>query len=686
MLTQYLKGKISKSAIHLLSIMTFTGAFLSFSMEPMVGRLLTPIFGGSSQVWLISIMFFQGIMLLGYFYAHIISKKPSIYHIVGLGVPLLLQWPLDLTAVPSAGSPASDILLALLKHISLPFFFLSTTAVVAQNWWHSSSLNTSKSEPYFLYSLSNSGSLIALLSYPLLWEPTTGLNAQKTAWSYLYLAYVAVVLMTWLALNPKKQVSDEHAKTEVNLGRASMAQWILISLTTSSLLFATTNILTMEIGSIPLIWIPPLVIYLISFIITFKGTHHFSNIAFWLPEVAMLALLLTIFPTTLPFVLFPVFILFVIAHKRLYDSRPDPSELSKFYLCIAFGGWLGGLAVSILAPMMFTGTLEYPLAIIGTGLLSVQRQHGLWWRQASRLPGYSRFIVLMGCLIAVSLFFGAMSKGYGLRNFYGIYRIKDVIAENPSESYRVLTHGRTIHGQQYLSPDRRKEPLAYYYNDGGLEQAMRLRKQGKPVGMVGLGAGDAIAWFGRGDSVNIMEIDPDVEVLAKDHFSYLNDTQATINVTTGDARITLGKLNSKHEELYDALLIDAFSGDGIPTHLLTLEALDIYLSRISEDGLLIFHITNRFFDLRPVLLTLAESRGLHAICRISRREYSNKHHKDPSVIVMSRDIRRLQSLLKDPKWFALDNDKSIERYSAWTDDHINVLAPIYAKFKSTWFH
>jgi len=524
------------------------------------------------------------------------------------------------------------------------------------------------------------------LLYPFVIEPLTSLTTQRLTWSYIYIAYIILALLSWIALDPE---SHDEANTNTNLSKprySSTTRWILLSMASSSLLFAATNLLSMEIGSIPLIWTPPLAAYLISFIITFNGkaSRFNTRLEFWLPEIAATALVLTIYPGTLPLVIIPVFFLFVIANKRLYELRPDPINLSYFYLCIAFGGWLGGVAVSIVAPMLFTGITEYPISILAITILCVQSNHLTWWSKASRLQGYPRFLALIASCLALTLFYWLSTGGHSIRNFYGTYRIRDTIADVETESYRSLIHGRTIHGRQYLAEGRRKEPLAYYSTGGGLEQAMGLRRDGNPVAMIGLGAGGAIPWFRKGDDVSIMEIDPDVEKLARNYFTFLGDTQANIRVAIGDARITLARETLEHRNTYDVLLIDAFSGDGIPTHLLTLEALDIYLSRIPNDGLLIFHITNRFFDLKPVLLALAKERGLQAVFRTPDNNISNHFKTDPSVIVMSHQPNRMQSLLTDPRWRTLETKVGIESLTAWTDDQINVLAPLFLKLRTKW--
>ncbi|MDR3410640.1 MAG: fused MFS/spermidine synthase [Formivibrio sp.] len=662
--------------------MVFLGAFLSFSMEPIVGRMVTPFFGGAVHVWTVSLMIFQALLLLGYLYAHLVAPRIGAWHLLILFLPLL-QWPLGFTSEIAPKAPIVTLVGALLTHISLPFAVLSTTAVVAQSWWYGASSMPRRSAPFFLYGISNLGAMVALFTYPFLVEPLFGVNVQRWAWSISYLLYAAVATWAWFLLHPESNIDASQVDNMASPARLRILRWLALGAAPSALLLAVTNVIAMEVGSFPLVWVFPLALYLASFIITFREQQggFVRRASFWLIDIALLALLAaraTVYGAwVLPFILFSFYALCVIANQQLYRLRPHPSQLTIFYLTIAVGGWLGGVLVSLAAPMIFSGLEEYPLAVLAIVVASWQAHPLAWWQSTSRLKGGLRLCLLMIGGTVFGLFFWHASAVYSLRNFYGISRVIDPPAMGITPPYRMLVHGTTLHGLQYLQPSLRKEPLGYYYNGGALEIAVSQRNRTAPTAMVGLGAGDALAWFGAGEAVTVFEIDPDMEGLARHWFSYLADTPAKVRVRVGDARLNLAEEAQKKTAPYGVIFVDAFSGDGVPTHLLTLEAMDVYLSRLAEDGILVFHVSNRFYDLRPVIKAAARARGLAAVIAPKPRKSFDKLHIDPWVVALARQPDRLTPLLAQG-WTAVGNNDGLGGVRVWTDDYVNILAPLSA--------
>lgn len=664
--------------------MVFLGALLAFSLEPIVGRLVTPFFGGAVYVWTVSLMIFQALLLLGYLYAHLVAPRIGAWHFLVLLLPLL-QWPLSFTSEIAPQGPIITLAGELLIHISLLFAVLSTTAVVAQIWWYGApSSNTPRSTPFFLYGISNLGAMVALFSYPFLVEPLFGVTEQRWAWSIGYLIYLGVTAWAWYLLQPGLDVFKPSKDNVIGASNFLILRWLVLSAAPSALLLAVTNVIAMEVGSFPMVWVFPLALYLLSFIVAFREDQgraiRVTN--FWLIEITLLALLavhfITIRAWITPLFLILFFALCTIANANLYRSRPHPRQLTAFYLAIAIGGLIGGMFVSLAAPLLFSGLEEYPLAVLAIFIASWRAKDLVWWQAASRVAGGVRlFFLMIGCTI-LGLFFWLPPPHHSFRNFYGVSRVVDQPADHGMLPYRALMHGATLHGLQYLSSGRRNESLGYYYVGGALQQSVSLRNYPGRVAMVGLGAGDAIPWFGPGEEVTVFEIDPDMESLARKWFSYLEDASAKVGVHIGDARLSLKEEAQTGASPYDVIFIDAFSGDGIPTHLLTLEALDVYLSRMAKDGLLVFHVSNRYYDFRSILKAAAQARGLAAVATLPENS-ANVLYINPMVVALAHRPERLAPLLSDKRWFKLDSKDGLPEFRVWTDDYVNILAPLSAR-------
>ncbi len=423
--------------IAVLTTMVFLGAFLLFGMEPLVGRLLAPFLGGAAHVWLICLMFYQAMLFAGYFYAHLFAQKIGIWHLAVLFLPLVIL-PFDIQHLPDVGSPIGQLLTVLLVHAAFPFIVLSTTAVVAQVWLSRSPLGK-EYDPYPLYAASNAGSFVALFGYAFLIEPMMGLKIQSVSWTAVYLVYVVLACASWFMLAPRKkadtQASEKMSKAlPVSISRSLYLKWILLSALPSAFLLAVTNLIILEIGSFPLTWTIPLALYLLSFIATFRargGTPGFLK-RLW-PEIVMVALVFYLSGTAHWHISIITLMLFslicLIAHGTLYEIRPPSEHLTRFYLAIAFGGWLGGAAVSLVAPLVFSGLYEYPI------LLVLFAAAFFWCRRSTfkeMLPDFTLFGLLRVVLIVLIIsqvgrvIYHGQDVRFHHRNFYGTYRVVDV--------------------------------------------------------------------------------------------------------------------------------------------------------------------------------------------------------------------------------------------------------------------
>lgn len=646
----------------------FLGALLLFSLEPLVGRLLLPHFGGSFHVWTTALMFFQGALFVAYLYAHLLAGRAGRWHLALVALPLLVL-------PPSLDAPDGEGILSLLgllcRHVALPFGVLATTAVVAQRW-----AAAAGREPYGLYAISNAGSLGALLGYALLVEPLLGLETQRWAWGAGYLAYAVSAVFAWRALRgPLRDGAPRSSRPPV----ARWAYWALLSAAPSAFLMAVTNLVAIDVGSVPLVWVIPLALYLGSFVLAFSSSREreASRVPgtvrrLW-PHVAVVGVFffsggdagggwldIAIHLVVLTFVC-------LAAHAELYRARPAPEQLTVYYLVVAAGGWLGGAAVALLAPVASSGLDEYPSALALLALTMVVGQRAslrAWLAQRPRGA-----LLISAALVAVVAVKIAASRGEDptttlarRRSFYGLYRVSRT--ERASGAVRDLVSGTTRHGRQREGDTT---PLSYYHPRGPLGDTLALLPSPRRLGVIGLGVGAAAGHLEPGEHARFFEIDPVVAELARAHFTYLSEARGEVEVVVGDARLALARDPSR----YDLLLVDAFSGDAIPTHLLTLEALRLYLDRLAPDGVLLLHVSNRYYDLRDVIGAMARSLGLAGaeIARVS----GLAPDEDPShYVALSRDAAHLAPLVDERGWQPLRRGAG----RPWTDDHANVLGTL----------
>ncbi len=679
----------------------FLGACLLFTMEPLVARMVLPLYGGSFHVWSTTITFFQGILFIGYVYCHIFAKRLGGWHLVLVGTPLvwlpLVNW-IGL-APPGDGDPAWSLLFQLTLHIALPFGILATTSVIAQSWFTRS--DTSGSSPYPLYASSNAGSILALLAYIALCEPLLGLRDQRSLWYVGYLVYVVLAWRCWrmTASNPKKV--DPAIRPSSDIKGSTLASWLLLSALPSAFMLAVSNVITLELGSVPLVWILPLVLYLLSYVFTFGRRQWISPTllhAFW-PAAVVCGL------SSLYFVaggnlwvfaahLVALFALAMVGHGELHRLRPPPEQLTVFYLAIAFGGWMGSMAVSLVAPILFNSLAEYPI-IVGVFGLTI-----LILRKGDLLGALRRHPLLsgLGASVALALPFLIKTNDLGTvtkvisqhRNYYGIYRVvnqplKQDKFPNLSEEERydlgrrLLEHGSTIHGSQVLHPISRRSPTSYYHRAGPLGDILGDANKARNVAVIGLGVGTCAAYFQEGESLTFYELDPAIVNIAQNFFTYLVDCPAKVRTVLGDARL---QLEQAPDHSYDTILVDAFNSDAIPTHLLTREALSLYDKKLAPQGTLIFHTSSRYYDLLGVIKSTSAN-SWKALFKEQTEENLQVFQSSSSYCVLRRKGDAVSALLA-AGW------RSMEGYpnecSPWSDDYINTLRPLYLMLRPQSWH
>jgi hypothetical protein len=606
-------------------------AFLLFLVQPIIAKQILPWFGGSSAVWITCLVFFQVLLLAGYTYAHMITRRFTLRGQTRLHIALLLASLLFLPIIPSAAlKPTADadaalrILVLLAATIGLPYFLLSTTGPLLQKWV---APHFPEKSVYRLFALSNFGSLIGLLAFPFAVEPFATSTTQSMIWSAAYALFVGVC--SWSAWQvgrregPHIATTDEVSAAHSEAAAAPRARdyllWLAFSVLGSVMLLASTSHITQNIASVPFLWVLPLSLYLLTFVIAFEGRggRGWYEQNWWL----FITLLLIVgmaaglsaargvmdVGLAVPLYTLGMFMAVLFCNGELAHRKPAPKYLTHFYLMVSLGGALGGLFVGLIAPRIFPAYLELPLALVLlAGLAVVVAWRNKW------LVGPA-IVASLATLWYAGEYLQFMRDDvvFMQRNFYGTLRVR----EQGSGDYQVrrLLHGVILHGEQFtINPDR-LEPGTYYARTSGVGRAIAAKQAAGPVriGVVGLGVGTLSAYGRSGDIVRFYEIDPDVLALAKSHFGYLNAAPAKLEFVIGDARLSMEReLAAGTRQKFDVLAIDAFSSDSIPVHLITREAIRLYMQQLAPGGVLAVHISNRFLDLKPVLANIAAAEGL----------------------------------------------------------------------------
>ncbi len=676
-------------------------AFLLFLVQPIIAKQILPWFGGSAAVWTTCLVFFQTVLLAGYAYSDALIRRatPRVQFLVHGALVLASLAALPITADAgwkpvNADAPALRILLLLAATIGLPFFVLATTGPLVQAWF---ARRFAGAQVYRLYALSNLASMAALLAYPPLIEPLASMRTQALGWSVGYGVFAVLVLATaWLArvkapagvrapcapgtAGQEKADSVAAAARDAAPSLASeQTVWFLLAACGSVLLLTVSAHITQNIASVPFLWILPLAVYLLSFILCFDGSGWYRR-GLFLPLSALMLMALTgglsfrfggtWFVETgpmpviqaVPLYVAGLFVLCMTVHGELVEHKPTPLHLTRFYLMVSLGGAAGGFLVGIVAPLVLSWQAELPAVLVALAFALGGIASG--WRRALALVAFA------GCVATATLHWQANHESAVdmKRNFYGTLAVK-AIGENADARWR-LAHGNTTHGEQFRAGERAMEPTTYYGEESGIGRAiftLRALDAEAPqrVGIVGLGAG-TIATYGRADDTyRIYEINPQVLELARTRFSFLARSQASVQTVLGDARLALER---EAAQRFDVLAIDAFSSDSIPVHLMTREALALYAHHVRPGGVIAFHVSNRYLDLAPVLFQLAEEIGWDAL-RIEHRPAASSHLYPSTWVLLSAERAVRASLRGDGPDFAPPPRRLPQ---PWTDDYNNL--------------
>jgi hypothetical protein len=744
-------------------ITLFLSALLLFSVQPMFGKLLLPLLGGTPAVWNTCMVFYQSLLFFGYLYAHYSSTKLKFTHqaLLHLGIFALslaiLPVGLSADTAPSSDSnPVFWLLSTLIIAIGLPFFLVSTTAPLLQKWF--SELGHSGSEdPYFLYAASNAGSLLALLSYPFVIEPIFGLTQQTLYWSVGFAAFgICLCYCTYLCWSSNvesdktetlRKSEETQAETKAALQWSTIFHWLALALVPSSLLLGVTNYISTDIAAVPLLWILPLSLYLLSFVIVFsRQGDRIHPLMVVMQPIVILPLIAFSFinPAAIPYWLNLIFNLLaffaaaMVCHGQLAIKRPAVTHLTLYYLIMSFGGMLGGLFITFVAPAIFNSVIEYPLMIVAALLLrpSLTKVDDKLTLFGNDFPGWTRWVVdaalpLVMLLTGILIYFSDISIGrnidvigvillvlaglsyalrhrpvhYGLfvgsllilamglhvalsnviyreRTFFGVLSVHNVVLPEQTATgriprrFRELWHGTTKHGAQHLDASLKCEPLNYYSRSGPIGQFFKAFDQQSDnwnIGVIGLGAGTMAAYAKPNQQWRFFEIDPEVNRIASDtkYFTYLSDCHSSdVKLEAGDGRLLLKAIPDHSLNL---LVLDAFSSDAIPTHLLTREALALYQQKLTTNGYLAFHITNRHLDLQQILSSLAWDMKYSLLAQQFYPVEDKPQITRADWVVMARN----DTLLKPLKQNTIGNWKTLPldlHLKLWTDDFTNVFS------------
>jgi hypothetical protein len=705
-------------------------ALLIFWVQPMFAKMVLPLLGGSPSVWTTCMLFFQAALLAGYAYGHAAIRafglrRHALIHGVIVWLPFLLL-PIGVNQGTAAATdePIAWLLQTMGSSVGLPFVVLAATAPLLQRWY--SSVGNRSTDPYWLYAASNVGSFAALLAFPILLEPAIPIGRQTAIWKVAYAIVAALLTACAVSVLRRPPSStdaahhDDHARPVQPLTTGTRLRWLALSFAPSTLMLGVTTYLSTDVAPVPLLWVLPLACYLLTFIVAFGwySERMHTNVRRLLPSVLLPLVLLIVSEApaalwvAIPIHVLAFTVLALLCHGELAHDRPGVQHLTEFYLWLAAGGVLGGVFNTLVAPQVFRSVAEYPLAIAFACLVCVPKQQ---FRDAlanprtmlqpafaaglatvlligARLGGVARFptmaflgapalifmngaknntarfsVGIVGLLAALAIGNAVAPAGgghtlYADRTFFGVYRVR----EDTSRHFVSLVHGTTTHGRQVIG-DTNPEPLTYFHRHSPVGQMFEvLGRQASSVGVIGLGTGTLAAYAQPGSKWTFYEIDGAVERIARDtrFFHYLDHCGVQCSVVLGDARLTLARSGAAH----DILVLDAFSSDAIPIHLLTTEALRTYEQRLSPNGVLAFHISNRHIKLAPVIARLARERGLNALTRLDKGVDAKHGYEASEWVVMARHPEALQGLSTDSRWTKLVADAR----PAWTDDFSNI--------------
>jgi len=665
----------------------FLSAFLLFLVQPMTAKQILPWFGGSAAVWTTCLVFFQSALLAGYAYSDLVVRRLGTRGQAVVHVALLALSLLTLPIIPGAHwkpagteSPSWLILGLLTATIGLPYLLLSTTSPMLQAWFARLRPGVN---PYRLFALSNLASMLALVGYPFLLEPWVSTGAQALGWSAAY--GIFAVLATTAAITALRApvrasailaaeapVRSADMQDEAHPTVARQVLWCSLAAMGSVLLLAVSNHITQNVAAVPLLWIAPLALYLLTFILAFDRSGWYQRQT----VMSMLAAMLCVMAWTLAdsrlthelelqigVFLVGLFLACLFCHGELVRVKPHARWLTRFYLMVALGGAAGSVLVGIVAPLATPAYFELGVALVACAWL-------LLWQardEPAAFPvlGGIAAMVALGCAVWAGRTFFEDTM-IATRNFYGVLRVRELGAD--STLRRSLIHGSILHGTQYNAPELRQRPTTYYTPSSGIGRALESlhpRLEPLKVGVIGLGTGTLATYGSRDDLYRFYDINPAVADIARRYFTFLADSAARTEIALGDARLTLER---ERPQAFDVLAIDAFSSDAIPVHLITAEALDIYRRHVKSDGIIAFHVTNRYLNLAPVVEALATSRGLRSVLVADDGDESLSSKSDWVLVAANQAV-----LDKAPIAEAAKPIEARPGWRLWTDDFNNLV-------------
>jgi len=752
---QFIERKIAPPLPLVMGVFTlsiFLSAILLFSVQPMFTKMTLPLLGGASNVWNTAMVFFQGTLLGGYLYAHLISKHFQLKTQIGIHAFILALGffflPLAIASgwtPPDGGAQAFWLIALFAVSIGVPFFAISANASLLQRWF-SYTTHKDAGDPYFLYAASNFGSLLSLGLYPVYFEPLMRLQDQTGLWAWGYRSLFLIILLAgisaFMVMKPQEVGQRGDDAKGLRLERLTIERrlwWVFLAFIPSSLMLGVTSHMTNNIGSVPFLWIVPLALYLLTFIIVFAKTPllkiQFMRHIF--TASIILALIVSVFfrlnmMISISVGILTYFIIALMCHARLAQDRPDVSRLTEFYIWMSVGGVAGGIFNALISPLIFNQVYEYLLvlalaglahprfdfskagmlkpimiAVIG-GMIAVIIYNLLGLTPISPniviIAGLSVFLLALGvarnagskvlidigimACVVVSMNKAGAEMVFQDRSFFSVVKVEGLDHEL-GRTFR-FAHGDTIHNYQLRETELQTIPLAYYTRGGTFDKALQA-KRGQNVGglanplnvaMVGLGAGAMACYEQEGDDWTYFEIDPVIVEMARDPeiFSYMERCSYDKDVRIGDARL---KLNMLAPHSQDIIMIDAFSSDSIPAHLLTREAMKLYRSRLKEDGLLFFHTSNRLSDIPSVVVRLAEDAGMSSLfIKVLPEEFPDRDYQAfitaSTGVLVGPDQLITKIASQEPKWQAYH---ASPRVKLWSDDYNNIVAPLISNHK-----
>ena len=683
-------AQVGKSTITIVYVTTvFLGAFLLFQVQPLIGKYILPWFGGGPEVWTTCMLFFQLLLLVGYAYAHLLTSRVGVRAQVVVHVLVTAAALAMLPIIPQSSwkpeslyNPAFQILLLVAACVGVPYFVLSATGPLMQRWF--SQAHPDKSA-YRLYAFSNAGSLLGLVSYPFVFEPSFTRQTQASIWGWGLAGFVVLSafcgILFWRHRNPESSAIDENnnaASEAINPRLGTRLLWLALPAAACIELLAVTNKICLDIAAVPFLWVLPLSLYLLSFIICFDHQRWYVRPVFMVAFLVGLVMVLfaRVYGEDLSAreqILIYSYLLFsccMVCHGELFRLRPHPKYLTSYYLTIAAGGAIGGFFVAVIAPLVFTAYRELYVGLLASCLFLLLADKSPALSRGHRRWVYVCLVLITG--MAAMFVDSKHSQTFDTavlskRNFFGVLTIWEQDKEFPAHHRYVLQHGTTTHGSQYTDPVKQLEPTTYYSRSSGAGLAIEYLQQQKDVriGIVGLGVGTLAAYGRKGDHIRIYEINPQVTNLAKTHFTYLKNCPANVEIIHGDARLSMERESSRQ---FDLLALDAFSSDVVPVHLLTREAFEIYLKHIKPNGILAVHISSVHLDLARVVWKLADYFDIGAVMIEDSHDDGAAYSSDWLLLTNNEEFLELSEVFT----MGIGRPDHVDDIDLWTDDYVNL--------------